>query len=117
MFPGRLAILILLLCATATSYPHLVTGNRNPNCTKEQKANILLHCIAYTERGTPPISVHPESVCCAAVKVVPNMEMRCIVGLLDGDEKKKYDVHRILALKIICGQRSPPAPKQNKIMV
>ncbi|PAN41652.1 hypothetical protein PAHAL_8G059400 [Panicum hallii] len=114
MFSWKLAILILLLCSTTS--PHLVTGNRKPKCTLEQKEKVLLHCIAFTERGTPPIAVHRDSVCCEAVRAVPNREMRCIVELLtDEEKKKKHDVHRILALKLISEQRSPLAPKQNKI--
>jgi hypothetical protein len=93
-----------------------VTGNRKPKCTLEQKEKVLLHCIAFTERGTPPIAVHRDSVCCEAVRAVPNREMRCIVELLtDEEKKKKHDVHRILALKLISEQRSPLAPKQNKV--
>ena len=114
MFSWKLAILILLLCSTIS--PHVVTGNIKSKCTLKQKENVLLHCIAFTERATPPISVHQDSVYCEAVRAVPNREMRCIVELLtDEEKKKKYDVHRILALKLICEQRSPLAPKQNKV--
>ena len=114
MFSWKLTILILILCSTTS--PHLVTGNTKSKCTLKQKENVLLHCIAFTERGTPPISVHRDSVCCEAVRAVPNREMRCIVELLtDEEKKKKYDVHRILALKLICEQCSPLAPKQNKV--
>ena len=68
----------------------------------QQKEKILLHCIAFVERGAPNISVHPETVCCEAVREVKNRAMSCIAYLLTAEEKNKYDVVRILLLKKIC---------------
>ena len=68
----------------------------------QQKEKILLHCIAFVERGAPNIAVHPETVCCEAVREVKNRAMSCIAYLLTAGEKNKYDVVRILLLKKIC---------------
>ncbi|KAJ1291627.1 hypothetical protein BS78_02G329800 [Paspalum vaginatum] len=111
MFSGKLPTAILLLFVM--TWPHVVTSTGKATCTMEQKQKILEHCISFTERGTPYINVHPDSVCCEKVRMVPNRNMVCIAKLLTDKEMKQYDVHRILGLKMICQQHSP-LPKQNK---
>jgi hypothetical protein len=105
MFSGKMTIAtLLLLLSTACPYL-LVTVTGNPECTVEQKKKILLHCIAFVERGTPNIRVHPQSVCCDKVREVKNMAMSCIATLLTPEEKKTYDVFRLLGLKSICQRK------------
>lgn len=104
MFSRKLTIATLLLLFSI-AWPYLlvtVTGNPHPECTKEQKEKILLHCIAFVERGTPFITVHPESVCCERVRDVKNRSMSCIAYLLTAEERGKNDIVRLLQLHKIC---------------
>ncbi|KAF8730815.1 hypothetical protein HU200_016678 [Digitaria exilis] len=95
MFPGKLALLVLLVFAVVFLHP--VIGNKHKICTKIEKDNILKHC---------------EDSCCAAALEVPNLDMQCIIDLLTADEKSRHNENNIMELSRLCNPFSRAPPKE-----
>jgi hypothetical protein len=106
MFPGKFVAVAFFLLAQCGSHPAVAGSSAtNPGrCTAEQKREILLRCEEFIEPGggagfKPP---KPQSDCCMSVRAVVGFDMACIAGLLTEEEKRAHDVHKILALRVLC---------------
>ncbi|KAF8711347.1 hypothetical protein HU200_029375 [Digitaria exilis] len=108
MFPGKLALLVLLVFAVVFLHP--VIGNKHKICTKIEKDNILKHCEDYTSNAGPEPPLH--SSCCAAALEVPDLDMQCIIDLLTADEKSIHNENNIMELSRLCNPFSRAPPKE-----
>jgi hypothetical protein len=108
MYSGKLAIVVLLLCAI--TLPNLVTST----CTKEQKEEILKECHSYIRKDESDVIVVPRNGrCCDAVRKVHHSNIECVYVILTPHEKEGCNVHRLLTLEYICKPESPSLPRPN----
>jgi hypothetical protein len=90
MYSGKLAIVVLLLCAI--TLPNLVAST----CTKE-KEEILKECHSYIRKYESDVIVVPRNGrCCDAVRKVPHSNMVCVYVILTPHEEEGCNVHRLL---------------------
>uniref|UniRef100_A0A0E0ML10 Uncharacterized protein n=1 Tax=Oryza punctata TaxID=4537 RepID=A0A0E0ML10_ORYPU len=74
-------------------------------CTHAQKVNILRACWRWVklDHGHRVLPPHNDvfDPCCNAARDVRALDMDCIVDLLTGEERRRYDVGRIRSLERI----------------
>ena len=106
MFPAKLALLFVLVCATMSLDPVAANGP----CTEQQKADIVLHCREYIKKKGPVTAPSYLDECCVAVRAVPGRDMECIIRLLSNKQKKKYDETKIRRFHHLCELENVPPP-------
>uniref|UniRef100_A0A0D9XY80 Prolamin-like domain-containing protein n=1 Tax=Leersia perrieri TaxID=77586 RepID=A0A0D9XY80_9ORYZ len=121
---GGVLLLLLLACSEAIPFPPATFANDvRPNdkkvpplvpppppsteeCTHAQKVEILRECRDYITNVPPIIFIGNHSLCCNAVRNVPNRDMFCIYDLLTCSERSMYNERRFkYGLRNVCRPR------------
>ncbi|KAF8730817.1 hypothetical protein HU200_016680 [Digitaria exilis] len=101
MFPTKATVLFLVVFTTFSINP--VIGV--PDCSNYTKSRLLILCQCYITKGDlvqlPPY----QGYCCMAVRRLQRKDsqmIQCLAGLLDSEDKKKYDATKVRHLSVSC---------------
>ncbi|KAG0541608.1 hypothetical protein BDA96_02G031500 [Sorghum bicolor] len=96
---GKVAILLLLVVSLAAmASPH----QAKLGCRDFEKARILHDCREFIRPEGRYIIPTRNGNCCWAVRVVPGLDMPCIITLLTPVERKQNSESKILGLRNVC---------------